>query len=200
MKKFLILLLHGILFASLTACQTAANPAPVLTVREATNCRTGPGTDYDIVVTYPAGTQLEIAGRDASADFWLVKSAESSTGLCWMWGEFVDVSGDTAAVPGVAVTVPATAIRVTSEVLIVDQWEYSCESGTLTFTLNWRDRRDDESGYRIFRDGDVIAELPAGSTAYADTFDVTAGESVEYYLQAFSATWTMNSAIMEADC
>jgi uncharacterized protein YraI len=198
LKNFITRLLYGVLLVSFSACQAAADSAPRLTVREATNCRTGPGIDYDIVVTYPVGTQLEIAGRAASGDFWLVKSAESSTGLCWMWGESVDVSGNTAAVPGI--TVPATAISVTSDVLIVDQWEYSCDSGTLTFILNWRDRREDESGYRIFRNGELLIELPAGSNAYTDTVVLTDDPSVEYYLQAFGSNWTVNSAVMKADC
>lgn len=198
MKNLITRLLYGVLLVSFSACQAAAASAPRLTVREATNCRTGPGTDYDIVVTYPVGTQLEVAGRDQSGNFWQVKSAESPTGLCWMWNEFVDVTGNPEAVPGV--TVPATAISVTSEVLIVDQWEYSCDGGMLTFTLSWRDRDGDESGYRIFRNGALLAELPAGSTAYADTFEMATAESVEYYLQAFGPDWTMNSSVMEADC
>lgn len=199
MKNFITRLLYGVLLVSFSACQAAADSAPRLTVREATNCRTGPGTEYDIVVTYPAGTQLEIAGRDDPANFWLVKSAESPTGLCWMWDASVDVTGNPEAVPGVT-TLPPTAAGEPSEVLIVDQWQYSCDSGTLTFTLSWRDRAEDESGYRVFRNGALLAELPAGSTAYADTFAMATAERVEYYLQAFGPDWTMNSSVMNADC
>ncbi len=35
----------------------------MLTLREATNCRTGPGLAYEIIVTYPIGQTLEIVGR-----------------------------------------------------------------------------------------------------------------------------------------
>jgi hypothetical protein len=50
---------------------------PMLTLRDATNCRTGPGVAYEIIVTYPIYQTLEIVGRHEPGNFWLVKSAES---------------------------------------------------------------------------------------------------------------------------
>lgn len=206
--RYIPFLLYSLLLITFPACQpntpnTGApddpvNSRPMLTVREATNCRTGPGEAYEIVFTYVAGTKLEIAGRYEPGDFWLVKSNESPTGVCWMWGEYVDVTGNYGTVS--SVTPPPTPGSVPSEVLIVDQWEYACNGGTLTFALNWRDRATNETGYRIFRNGVLLVELPAGSTAYTDTFNVSAGESVEYYLQAFGPDWTMNSSTMRMSC
>ncbi len=170
----------------------------MLTVREATNCRTGPGEVYEIVFTYVAGTKLEIAGRYEPGNFWLVKSAESPSGLCWMWGEYVDVTGNYGSVPGV--TPPPTSGSVPSEVLIVDQWEYSCDNGTLTFSLNWRDRATNEAGYRIFRNNELLAELPPDSTMYTDSFKVSAGQSVEYYLQVVGPDGSLNSSVMRTSC
>ncbi|HET9910712.1 MAG TPA: SH3 domain-containing protein [Anaerolineales bacterium] len=209
--KHIRFLLYSLFLITFTACQPAdttttitpntsipGNSVPMLTVREATNCRAGPGTDYEIVFTYTAGTKLEIAGRYEPENFWLVKSAESPTGLCWMWGEYADVTGNYAAVPGV--TPPATSSSASSEVLIVDQWEYSCDGGTLTFKMNWRDRATNETGYRIFRDGTLLAELPVDSTSYKDSFSVSAGQNVEYYLQVVGPDGLLNSAVMSANC
>jgi uncharacterized protein YraI len=206
--RFLLYILFLIAFS---ACQPANTPTTIipntsipgnsvamLTVREATNCRTGPGEAYEIIFTYAAGAQLEIAGRYEPGNFWLVKSAESPTGLCWMWGEYVDVTGNYAAVPGV--TPPATSSSAPSEVLIVDQWEYSCDGGTLTFSMNWRDRATNETSYRIFRDDELLVELPADSTSYKDSFSVSADQSVEYYLQAFGPEGSLNSTVMTAGC
>jgi hypothetical protein len=170
----------------------------MLTVREATNCRMGPGTDYEIVFTYPAGTRLEVIGRYEPGDFWLVKADESPAGSCWMWGEFVEVTGDYSTVSDIIPSPVATNIR--SETLIVDRWEYTCESEFAIFTLNWQDRATNETGYRIFRNGELLVELPAGSTAYTDTFALTADRSVEYYLQVFGSDWTMNSSLMQVEC
>ncbi len=203
--------LFSLLLIALTACQPAkTNPggssAPMLTVREATNCRTGPGTDYVIAFTYPPGAKLEIVGRDEPENFWLVKSDKSSTGTCWMWGGSVDVTGNTQTVPGVLPSSAPTSISTSapdgapSGTLFVDKWEYSCNSGTLTFTMNWTDRATNEAGYRIFRDGGQLVELPANSTSYTDTFAVSAGQSVEYYLQVFGPDGSTNSSVMKAGC
>jgi len=47
----------------LTATITPTYSTPMLTVREPTNCRTGPGQDYEVVFTFLAGKQLPIIGN-----------------------------------------------------------------------------------------------------------------------------------------
>jgi hypothetical protein len=192
----------------LTACQrslsTPAPSAPILTVREPTNCRTGPGTSYDIVFTYAAGTKLEITGRDESRNFWLVKSDKSPTGTCWMWTGSVDVTGDALAVASVApLLTPTSAPGNTSggtppEAPSLQKWDYSCSDGKLTFTVTWKDKATDETGYRIFRNGELLVELPADSTTYTDS--LSSGQNVEYYIQVYSPGGTANSSAMRAEC
>ncbi|HEX9386832.1 MAG TPA: hypothetical protein VF918_10975, partial [Anaerolineales bacterium] len=46
-----------------TVAITPTYSVPMLTVQESTNCRTGPGEEYEVVVTYLSGKKLEIAGR-----------------------------------------------------------------------------------------------------------------------------------------
>lgn len=202
MRNFGICLLYGMLILSFTACQRAvvapADSVPVLTLREATNCRTGPGTEYEIVFTYPSGAKLEIAGRYEPGNFWLVKSNQSPTGTCWMWGEYAEAAGNYGSVA--IVTPPPTPASVDPQALIVNQWNYSCNDGTLTFTLSWNDRATDEAGYRVFRNDELLVELPANSTTYTDSLDVTAGDSVEYYLQVFGPGGTLNSSVMIGGC
>ena len=70
-----------------TGMSTPTYSVPLLTLREPTNCRTGPGQPYQIIITYQMNQTLEIVGRHDSGNFWLVKSAESPTGTCWLWGE-----------------------------------------------------------------------------------------------------------------
>jgi hypothetical protein len=170
----------------------------MLTVRESTNCRTGPGEEYEIVFTYLTGRELEIVGRYDPGNFWLVKSNESPAGTCWLWGEFVDVTGSYWAVA--SVTPPPTATGAPPSSPIILEWNFSCEAGTLNFTVTWRDTATDETSYRIFRNGEGIAELPANSTTYTDLYNVDADESVEYYVQAFSPAGTANTSIMRMRC
>ena len=180
-----------------TTPSTPGDSVPMLIVQESTNCRTGPGEEYEIVVTYVAGKELEVAGRYDPGNFWLVKSSESPTGTCWLWGGFVEVRGSVEAVP--SVTPPATATGAPPPAPIILEYNFFCDP-KLNFTVTWRDTAADEISYRIFRNGQAIIELPANSTTYTDLYDVPAAQSVEYYVQVVSAAGTANTSIMRMRC
>ncbi len=217
LKRFIVFLSYSFLLIALTACNlsttsTPASSIPTLTVRESTNCRAGPGTNYDIVFTYPSGTKLPIVGRYEPENFWQVKSDKSPTGSCWMWGGSVDVSGNLQAVANSAPTsastptgtststtpTSATSTPTGPRALSIVNWEYSCSSGTLTFTVTWKSRLTDVTGFHVFRNGDQIAELPASATSYTDT--LPASQNLEYYVQAFGSGGTTNSSVMKVGC
>lgn len=185
---------------SQTTTVTPTYSAPMLTVRESTNCRTGPGEAYEIIFTYLSGKKLEIVGRYDPGNFWLVKSNESPTGTCWLWGEYADVTGSYWAVA--SVTPPATATSAPPRAPSIQEWNFLCEGGTLTFNVNWKDVTSGETGYRVFRNDKQVAELPANSTSYTDTFDVSGNltQSVEYYVQAYSSVGSANSSVMKMKC
>jgi hypothetical protein len=185
-----------------TTTVTATYSVPMLTVRESTNCRTGPGEAYQIVFTYLSGKKLEIVGRYDPGNFWLVKSKESPTGTCWLWGEYVDVTGSYWAVA--SVTPPPTATSAPPRAPSFQKWNYSCSGGAITFTLIWKDMAAGESGYRVFRNGEQVAELPSDSTTYTDTFDLAdlSNQNVQYYLQVYGSSGSVNSSVItqQLDC
>jgi hypothetical protein len=181
-----------------TTTITATFSVPMLTVKESTNCRTGPGEEYEIVFTYLTGKELEIAGRYDPGDFWLVKSNESPNGTCWLWGQFVEVTGSYWAVP--SVTPPATATSAPPRGPGIDKWEFSCSGGALTFTVIWVDNANNETSYRIFRNGEQIAEVPPDTTTYTDVFAVSPDQRVEYFVQVYSPFGTANSSVMPMRC
>lgn len=183
---------------AITASQTPTYSVPIATVSESTNCRTGPGEEYQVVVVYTTGRELEIVGRYDPGNFWLVKSNESPTGTCWLWGDFVEVTGSYWAVA--SVTPPATSTSAPPRAPIILEWNFFCEGGNLNFTVTWRDDSSDETGYRLFRNGEGIVELPANSTTHTDLYDVQSDESVEYYVQVYSPTGTANTSIMRMRC
>ena len=184
--------------AAPTGTITPTYSVPMLTVREQTNCRTGPGQDYEIVFTYLAGKKLEIAGRYDPDNYWLVKSAESPGGVCWLWGEFVDVTGSYWVVS--SVTPPPTSTTAPPQAPSVKEWNFSCNLGTMTFTVDWTDKASNETGYRVYRDGDLLVELPPNSNTYTDSITLLAGESTEYYVQVYSPSGSANSPIMKMSC
>jgi SH3 domain protein len=181
-----------------TVTITPTYSVPMLTVKESTNCRTGPGENYDVVFTYLAGKQLEIVGRYDPGNFWLVKSNESPTGTCWLWGQYADVDGSYWTVA--SVTPPPTATSAPPRGPGIVKWEFFCSGGTLTFNVTWADNAKDETGYRVFRNGEQAAELPADSTSYTDNVAVSGDQSMEYYIQVYSPTGTANSSVMRMKC
>jgi hypothetical protein len=183
-----------------TVTVTPTYSVPMATVRESTNCRTGPGEAYQVVFTYTTGKKLEIVGRYDPGNFWLVKSNESPSGTCWLWGEYVDVAGSYWAVS--SVTPPPTSTIAPPRAPSIDKWEFFCSNGTLTFTVNWKDTATGETGYRVFRNTKQIVELPANSTTYTDTFDVSGDltQSVEYYVQVYSPVGSANTSVMKMKC
>ena len=177
---------------------TPTYSTPMLTVLEQTNCREGPGQDYEIIFTYLAKKKLEIAGRYEPTNFWLVKSPDSKTGTCWLWGQYVEVTGSYWVVP--TLTPPPTATIPPPQAPSIQKWDFSCSGGIMTFTMNWEDRATNETSYRVFRDGEMVAELPADSTSFAESVALLAGESATYYLQVYGPSGSVNTAVMKLTC
>ena len=171
---------------------------PMQTVIEQTNCRTGPGEDYEVIFTYLSGKKLEIVGRYDPGNFWLVKSSETPTGICWLWGQYVEVTGSYWVVS--SVTPPATSTQRPPQAPSIIEWSFSCGDGTITFSVNWKDNENNETGYRIFRNGELAVELPANSTTYTDLFAVAPDQSMEYYLQVHGTSGAANSSMMRMKC
>ena len=65
------------------------------------------------------------------------------------------------------------------------RYEYDCSGGITRISLRWQDKAANESGYRIYRDGTKIADLPAGTTVYDDI--APAPGSYAYVVAAFNA-------------
>ena len=183
---------------SATTTITPTYSAPMLTVKEATNCRSGPGEEYDVVVTYLTGKQLEIAGRYDPGNFWLVKSDVSPTGTCWLWGQYVEVTGSYWTVA--SVTPPATATHAPPRAAGLIKYEFSCNVDVMTITIIWADNAKDETGYRILRNGQVVTELPANSTTYTESTKLSSGQSAEYYIQVYSDSGLANTRVGSASC
>lgn len=183
-----------------TTTITPTYSVPMLTVQESTNCRTGPGQDYEVVFTYLPGKKLEIVGRYDPGNFWLVNSSESPDGICWLWGEFVEVTGSYWAVS--SVTPPPTATNPPPQAPVIERYEFFCSSvsGQMEVTIVWADRATNETGYRIIRNGELAANLPANSTTFTDTIDLTASQSAAYRIEVFSPFGSASSSTINITC
>jgi hypothetical protein len=183
-----------------TATITPTFSTPFLTVLEQTNCRTGPGQGYEVVFTYLPNKKLPILGRYDVENYWLVKSDESPTGQCWLWGEYVEVAGSYWVVP--SVTPPPTATLAPPVEASIQKWEFFCSNATSTMqiTIKWTDQSNNELGYRVLRNGQVIAELPANSNSYSESITMFAGDNAVYQIEVYNITGSVLSSEISVTC
>jgi hypothetical protein len=65
----------------------------------ATNCRVGPGPGYERVGILNLNESSEVLGRNAAGTWWLIRNPDRSNQVCWLWGRYAAVTGDTGGLP-----------------------------------------------------------------------------------------------------
>jgi len=180
---------------------TPTYSVPMLTVNEPTNCRTGPGQSYDILFALLPGASVEIVGRYPTNNYWTVK-VQGLDEPCWIWGEYSTISGSHWTVP--SVTPPATASASPPTAPSISNWDYLCgysgSGSNVTVNLKWVDRAEDESGYRIYRNNELVTELPPNSTVFSEVIDVDAGENINYRIEVVNSAGTSSSSPISFSC
>lgn len=147
------------------------------------NCRTGPGINYERVFQTKPGDSFRIVGYLPPGFFVISTGA----GDCWVTSQFVTPAGDLKAVP--TVTLPPTPIGGTPDAPSFSKngWQWFCYgSGQVEVELSWRDNADNEKGYRIYRNGELVAELSANSTYYKEVILYPGGQGLTYRVEAFN--------------
>ena len=183
-----------------TATKAVSTPTysqPMASVGDVTNCRKGPGKDYERVTQILPSESVKIIGF-FSPNYWIVSTKD---GDCWLSGEFTTPVGSITSVP--TVSAPPTPLGGTPEAATFPKngWTFFCYGpGQADITLTWNDNADSESGYRIMRDGEKVTELPANSTTFAETTDLLTGETVEYQIQAYNEIGESNSPTASITC
>jgi hypothetical protein len=87
-----------------TSAPAAALSTPIVTVSTATNCRTGPSIDYDLVLVFQPGATAEVVGKYTPANYWLIKTPTGGT--CWLWGAYATVQGNVSTLAEIAPPAP----------------------------------------------------------------------------------------------
>ncbi len=197
--------------ATATITPTFTPSVPEVGVTSATNCRTGPGTVYDLVFTMNPGQTAEIVGKDTAANYWVIKNPAGGT--CWLWGQYAVLSGNYGAVG--EVVPPPTPTPSAPAAAKNFKGSASCTAGKTLLTVNvhvsltWTDVASNEDGYRIFRDGSLIVTLAPNSTSFEeDTSHLlllligtpSAPWSVTYGIEAFNSAGTSNRKEVTLGC
>lgn len=82
-----------------TITPTYTPDIPMVRVTRNTNCRTGWGSDYDLVHILSVGEEAEIVARSSNPDYVVIEVPGSPGRDCWLWMEYAQVTGSTEGLP-----------------------------------------------------------------------------------------------------
>lgn len=82
-----------------TVTPTFTPSIPIARVSQNTNCRTGPGTEYDLVYIFMVGDEAEIVARSSVPNYVIIKVPDGSGRKCWLWMQYGEQTGSTDALP-----------------------------------------------------------------------------------------------------
>ena len=159
-----------------------------VSVTSNTNCRTGPNSAFDLVFTMNPGMTAQVVGKDTPDNYWIINNPTGGT--CWLWGQYAVLDGDTNTLPEYpapaappkptqptktpkpSATPKPEAPKAPSD--LAGAYDRTCEGGTRDgtpiwiedVTLTWHDNASDETGYRMYKNGSPVPDLPADSTQY----------------------------------
>ena len=192
-----------------TITPTPTPSVPTVSVSQTTNCRTGPGTGYDLLGSLAVGQTAEVVGKYTPGDYWIIDTP-GGTGTCWLWGQYATVGGNMSGVPELAA--PPTPTPALPDAPKKFAAAVTCTSGGLLIynvhvNLTWSDEATNEDGYHIFRNGTLLVTLGANTTSFADDTTLPMlhnlgdpAPSVLYGLEAFNSTGPSPTRNVAAAC
>ncbi len=158
-------------------------------------CRLGPGTAYFAEETYDLGQQLQIEGISAPGlPVWYWGLIPGEAGHCWLSQIVLDIQGPAEDLPVIdAPPLPAAPTQLGIA-------RRACVTGQVyTLTLQWVDVAANETGYRVYRNGELIASLPANTTSYTD--NPPHGGPHTYEVEAFNQFGvSARASVQDAAC
>jgi len=173
--------------ALLPPTSTPTFAKPLLYINDNTQCRTGTSSNFQAIAALSAGITVELIGKDTSQSAWLIK-APNGTGTCWVLAGDGSPSGDYESLPEVT---PQPSTQKPPGTPVFVSWNYYCtySNGVMykaTVNLSWIDPANDANGFRVYRHGTQIADLPATKTSVIDTFEVVTGTDLSYGIAAYN--------------
>jgi hypothetical protein len=178
-----------------TAAPPAATASPTIPVTatatikptlhintDGAKCRSGAGPDFKEIASFASGTTVDMIAKDTQDGYWFVKDPTSGSS-CWVSVQDATPSGSFDLLP--EITPPPVAAQPPGKPGM-GSWNYNCDNTSLTTILAWTPASGEVNGYRVYREGTKIADLPASTTTYTETVDFTYGSTMTYAVEAFN--------------
>jgi len=154
--------------------QLAAQVIPTLNAY----CRKGPGTMYTKITFIQTGKAYNVIGRNSQNTWWQIQVP--GTNDCWVGDANVGKQGPVEQVSIVqGLPLPGTPAS------FVNSYVCDITLGTLGVSFNWA-AAVGVTGYRIYRNGDLLATVAENETSYHDD-DAPLEQDLVYELEAFNA-------------
>lgn len=164
-----------------------------VTVSTATNCRTGPGQNFNIVYGMPVGQVAKVVAKNSYSGYWIIEIPGQNGKTCWLWGQYAVINGDTSILNEVVTptspaptktNTPKPTITPTSTTAVTFPsapsgltGNISCAAGpganetTVSGSMSWVDNANNELVYVVSVLGFSSKTLAANSTS--DSFSIT---------------------------
>lgn len=185
---------------------TSTPTVPEVTVSTNTNCRTGPGTQYDLIGGLNVGQTAVVVGKNTSTNYWIINNPGKS-GTCWLWGEYATVSGNTAGLTEYAIpptpTPTATSTATATPTQTATPTPPAAVSNLVAAkacvpqvapiylyggTINWQDNSNNESGFNIYLNGALNGSIGPNITTYPiPPLPLAAGTPITLSVEAFNS-------------
>jgi hypothetical protein len=155
-----------------------------------------------IVIVLVPGTTYQMIARTADNKYWVVTEVGKST-PCWVPADMSNAYGN---VNQLSVTTPAapTSAAGTLQPPTGLAYQYECVyngvNSDITVNLKWNDRSNNETGFRVYRDGILVIDLPANSTFYVDLFGGSATFVYSYRVAAYNAAGEAMGGTISFSC
>ncbi|MBE0681040.1 MAG: hypothetical protein IH589_03935 [Anaerolineales bacterium] len=180
---------------------TPTPSVPQVSVSTNTNCRTGPGTEYDLIGALLVGQTATVVGKNTSTNYWIINNPGKS-GTCWLWGQYATVSGNTAglteyAIPPTPTPLPTSTPTATATLappvavdnltaakicipIVLPTYQY-------TGSINWEDKSNNEKGFNIYLNGAFFGAVGPNVVTYPiPPLPFPAGTPMKLGVEAFN--------------
>jgi len=81
-----------------TTAEEEECPIPMASSSGYPNCRSGPGTAYNVITSLKPGQSFPVTAVSGSGSWWEIEYSTSGA-TCWVWDNLVDICGNTDDVP-----------------------------------------------------------------------------------------------------
>jgi hypothetical protein len=163
---------------------------PSFVFTQSANCRTGPNTLYPGIGLGKVGQQAEIQGISNPPGWYYVLLPDGFT-RCFVAGVTGDVTGPVDDLP----VIPSPPLPAPPAAPVLNVSNQTCTYLQYVVRLSWKDV-EDETGYRVYRDGTLIATLGEGASSYDDNSPTYGSHG--YMVEAYNTVGAAGSPVMNS--